>query len=104
MATFEGTGIRKLKRRGGIYYWRQRIRGVQYSESLQTDDREEALERMAEKADAAKRGIVLKERKMTKANESNSESQDKSAGCVTFDPKLKILDCTVRDGGLCNNH
>jgi 4-hydroxy 2-oxovalerate aldolase len=33
-----------------------------------------------------------------------SEATDKSAGWVTFDPNLKILDCTVRDGGLCNNH
>jgi 4-hydroxy 2-oxovalerate aldolase len=33
-----------------------------------------------------------------------SETSDKSAGWVTFDPDLKILDCTVRDGGLCNNH
>ena len=33
-----------------------------------------------------------------------SESTDKSAGWVTFDPNLKIIDCTVRDGGLCNNH
>ena len=49
MPTFEGTGIKNLKLRGGIYYWRQRIRGVQYSESLQTGNREEAL-RMAEEA------------------------------------------------------
>lgn len=33
-----------------------------------------------------------------------SDATDKSAGWVTFDPNLKILDCTVRDGGLCNNH
>jgi 4-hydroxy 2-oxovalerate aldolase len=33
-----------------------------------------------------------------------SEATDKSAGWVTFDPNLKIIDCTVRDGGLCNNH
>jgi len=29
---------------------------------------------------------------------------DKSAGWVTFDPELKIVDCTVRDGGLINAH
>ncbi|MDF7801600.1 aldolase catalytic domain-containing protein [Pontiellaceae bacterium B1224] len=33
-----------------------------------------------------------------------SEAIDKSAGWVTFDPNLKIIDCTVRDGGLCNAH
>jgi 4-hydroxy 2-oxovalerate aldolase len=104
MSTFEGTGIKNLKLRGGIYYWRQRINGVQYSESLQTEDREEALKRMKDKANAVKKGAGLKERKMTKTKKINSEPTDKSAGWVTFDPNLKILDCTVRDGGLCNNH
>ncbi len=104
MSTFEGTGIRNLKLRGGIYYWRQRIGGVQYSESLQTGNREDALKRMSEKVDAVKNGQGLKERKMTKAKETNSEAADKSKGWVTFDPNLKILDCTVRDGGLCNQH
>ena len=33
-----------------------------------------------------------------------SEQVDKSAGWVTFDPELKIVDCTVRDGGLINAH
>jgi len=32
------------------------------------------------------------------------EQTDKSAGWVTFDPELKIVDCTVRDGGLINAH
>ncbi|WP_136082591.1 aldolase catalytic domain-containing protein [Pontiella desulfatans] len=41
---------------------------------------------------------------MTQAKNSSSEASDKSAGWVTFDPNLKILDCTIRDGGLCNNH
>jgi 4-hydroxy 2-oxovalerate aldolase len=104
MSTFEGTGIKNLKLRGGIYYWRQRMDGIQYSESLQTGDREEALRRMAEKVDAVKTGNDLKEKKMTKAKANNSEPIDKSAGWVTFDPNLKILDCTVRDGGLCNQH
>ncbi len=27
-----------------------------------------------------------------------------SAGWVTFRPEIKVLDCTVRDGGLINNH
>ena len=60
MATFEGTGIKNLKVRGGVYYWRQKIDGIQFSESLQTRDREEALKRMAKKADAASavRGTV----------------------------------------------
>ena len=29
---------------------------------------------------------------------------NKSAGWITFDPELKIVDCTVRDGGLINAH
>jgi 4-hydroxy 2-oxovalerate aldolase len=33
-----------------------------------------------------------------------SRKTDKSAGWITFDPELKIIDCTVRDGGLINNH
>ena len=33
-----------------------------------------------------------------------TEKSDKSAGWITFDPELKILDCTVRDGGLVNAH
>ncbi len=104
MPTFEGTGIRNLKLRGGIYYWRQRIDGIQYSESLQTGDREEALRRMNGKVETVKKGTGLKEKKMTKAKETSREPADQSAGWVTFDPNLKILDCTVRDGGLCNNH
>ena len=34
----------------------------------------------------------------------DTPSTDKSAGWVTFDPELKIMDCTVRDGGLINSH
>lgn len=97
MATFEGTGIRNLKLRGGVYYWRQRIGGVQYSESLQTPDREEALRRMANKEIDVKAGSSMKEKKMTKAKDSSSE-------WVDFWPQLKVLDCTIRDGGLMNNH
>jgi 4-hydroxy 2-oxovalerate aldolase len=97
MGTFEGTGIKNLKRRGGIYYWRQKIRGVQYSESLQTGDRDEAVRRMNEKTKAAQNGGILKEKNMTK-------KQDTSAGWVDYWPQLKVLDCTVRDGGLMNNH
>ncbi len=33
-----------------------------------------------------------------------SKKLDKSAGWITFDPELKIVDCTVRDGGLINAH
>jgi 4-hydroxy 2-oxovalerate aldolase len=97
MVTFEGTGIKNLKLRGGIYYWRQKIGGLQYSESLQTGEREEAVRRMAEKVQAVKSGEILKEKKMTK-------QQDTSAGWVDFWPQLKVLDCTIRDGGLMNNH
>lgn len=104
MSTFEGTGIKNLKIRGGIYYWRQRVSGVQYSESLQTTDYEEALRRMADKVDGVKKGRFSKESKMTKAKVTGSDAIDQSAGWVTFDPDLKILDCTVRDGGLCNQH
>ena len=97
MGTFEGTGIKNLKLRSGIYYWRQKIDGVQYSESLQTGDKAEALQRMAEKIKAVQSGEILKEKKMTK-------QQDTSTGWVDFWPQLKVLDCTVRDGGLMNNH
>jgi 4-hydroxy 2-oxovalerate aldolase len=97
MGTFEGTGIKNLKLRGGIYYWRQKIGGVQYSESLQTSVRDEALKRMDEKVKAVRSGNFLKEKKMTK-------QQDASEGWVDFWPQLKVLDCTVRDGGLMNNH
>ena len=97
MSTFEGTGIKNLKLRNGVYYWRQKINGDQYSESLQTTDREEALTRMASKVEAVKSGRVVKEKKMTKAKDISSES----VGCW---PQLKVLDCTVRDGGLMNNH
>jgi 4-hydroxy 2-oxovalerate aldolase len=97
MVTFEGTGIKNLKLRGGVYYWRQKIGGVQYSESLQTADREDAIRRMAEKEAAVKTGTNAKEKKMIK-------TQDTSAGWVDFWPQLKVLDCTIRDGGLMNNH
>jgi len=97
METFEGTGIKNLKRRGGIYYWRQKIGGVQYSESLQTGDRNEALKRMDEKVSAVKSGEFKKEKKMTKEKDISGESVD-------FWPQLKVLDCTIRDGGLMNNH
>ncbi len=97
MSTFEGTGVKNLKLRGGVYYWRQKIDGVQYSESLQTSEKDEALKRMAEKASAVKSGKNLKEKKMTKAKDISSES-------VNYWPQLKVLDCTIRDGGLMNNH
>ncbi len=97
MSTFQGTGIKNLKRRGGVYYWRQTIDGVQFSESLQTGDRDEAIRRMAEKAAAAKTDPVLKEKKMTKQKDISAESID----CW---PQIQVLDCTIRDGGLMNNH
>ncbi|MGE4490063.1 MAG: nucleoid-structuring protein H-NS [Kiritimatiellales bacterium] len=97
MTTFEGTGIKNLKLRGGIYYWRQKIDGVQFSESLQTSDLDEAVRRMAEKVDIARLEKNLKEKKMAKQGDS-------SAGWVDFWPQLKVLDCTIRDGGLMNNH
>jgi len=97
MSTFEGTGVKNLKIRGGVYYWRQKICGVQYSESLQTTDRSEALERMKLKIEAVKSGAVVKEKKMTKNKDISSESID-------YWPQLKVLDCTIRDGGLMNNH
>ncbi len=73
METFEGTGIKNLKLRGGIYYWRQKIGSVQYSESLQTSDKADAVKRMGEKVKAVKSGEFIKEKKMTK-------QQDTSAG------------------------
>ena len=27
-----------------------------------------------------------------------------SAPWITYRPELKVLDCTIRDGGLCNDH
>ncbi len=33
-----------------------------------------------------------------------SKKLDKSAGWISFDPELKIVDCTVRDGGVINAH
>lgn len=95
MSTFEGTGIKNLKIRNGVYYWRQKIAGIQFSESLQTRDQEMALKRMVEKSIAAKQN--LKEKKMKKQGDVSSESID----CW---PQLKVLDCTIRDGGLMNNH
>jgi 4-hydroxy 2-oxovalerate aldolase len=97
MTTFEGTGIKNLKLRGGVYYWRQKIDGIQYSESLQTADREEALRRMNDKVEDVKSGETFKEKKMIK-------QQDTSAEWVDFWPQLKVLDCTIRDGGLMNKH
>lgn len=97
MSTFQGTGIKNLKIRGGVYYWRQKIGGVQYSESLQTGDQDVAVRRMAEKAEAVKSGEISKEKKMTKIKDISEESVD----CW---PQLKVLDCTIRDGGLMNNH
>jgi 4-hydroxy 2-oxovalerate aldolase len=97
MGTFEGTGIKNLKLRSGVYYWRQKINGIQHSESLQTSDHAEALWRMDKKVQAAKSREFLKEKKMTK-------QQDTSAGWVDYWPQLKVLDCTIRDGGLMNDH
>jgi 4-hydroxy 2-oxovalerate aldolase len=97
MGTFEGTGIKNLKLRGGIYYWRQKIDGIQHSESLLTSDPAEALKRMDEKVRAAQSREFLKEKKMTK-------QQDTSANWVDYWPQLKVLDCTIRDGGLMNDH
>lgn len=98
MSTFEGTGIRNLKLRGGVYYWRQKMDGVQYSESLHTSDRQEAVRRMAEKTADVKSGKISKEKKMIKPVKDTSEEW------VDYWPQLKVLDCTVRDGGLMNNH
>lgn len=97
MATFEGTGIKNLKLRGGIYYWRQKIGGVQYSESLQTGNLDEARDRMVQRMDAVKSGVDTKEKLMAKEIDISSES-------VNVWPQLKVLDCTIRDGGLMNNH
>lgn len=97
MAGFDGTGIRNLKLRGGIYYWRQKIGGVLYSESLKTADLEQALERMRLRVEAVRDGAAGKEKRM-------SRQKDVSAEWVDYWPQLKVLDCTVRDGGLMNNH
>ena len=35
---------------------------------------------------------------------TNNESAAEKAPWITYRPDLKVLDCTVRDGGLINNH
>jgi 4-hydroxy 2-oxovalerate aldolase len=35
---------------------------------------------------------------------SRKDSKFQSAGWVTFRPEIKVVDCTVRDGGLMNDH
>ncbi len=97
MATFEGTGIKNLKLRNGVYYWRQKIDGVQYSESLQTGDCDEAVRQMALKVESVRNGTGVKEKKMTRPKDISGES-------ISYWPQLKVLDCTIRDGGLMNNH
>lgn len=94
---FEGTGIRNLKLRNGVYYWRQKVNGVQYSESLNTRGQSEAVERMQARVAEVKAGNVPARRnKMTK-------KKDTSGDWVSFNPNLKVLDCTIRDGGLVTN-
>lgn len=94
---FEGTGIKNLKVRGGVYYWRQKIGGVQYSESLDTRDRTVALERMRKRVQEVKSGDEPARRgEMAKKN-------DTSGDWVSHNPNLKVLDCTIRDGGLVTN-
>ncbi|MBS3763287.1 MAG: aldolase catalytic domain-containing protein [Planctomycetes bacterium] len=38
------------------------------------------------------------------SEEKNTQSADKRGDWITYRPELKLLDCTVRDGGLMNNH
>jgi 4-hydroxy 2-oxovalerate aldolase len=97
MSTFEGTGIKNLKIRNGIYYWRRKIDGVQFSESLQTRDRDEAMQRMKERELAVRSEAGLREKKMSKQKDISAESVD-------YWPQIKVLDCTIRDGGLMNKH
>lgn len=97
MGTFQGTGIKNLKLRDNVYYWRQKIAGVQYSESLQTGDRDEALKRMTEKIASVSDRVAQKEKKGMK-------QQTSGADWLEYWPQLKVLDCTIRDGGLMNNH
>ena len=35
---------------------------------------------------------------------SPHEGTPMSAPWITYRPELKVLDCTIRDGGLCNDH
>ncbi len=96
MGTFKGTGIKNLKCRGEMYYWRQKVDGIQYSESLRTTNRAEALQRMAEKMN----DVITGKGKVKKMKKNETVSAD----WVDFWPQLKVLDCTIRDGGLMNNH
>lgn len=91
---FESTGVRNLKIRNGVYYWRQHINGTQYSESLQTRDKEQAVRTMEQRR---KQALENKGKKPMKKNANMSDEW------VTFNPNLKVLDCTIRDGGLVTN-
>ena len=83
--------------RNGVYYWRQRVDGVQYSESLNTRDQDEAIARMEQRASEVK---ILGD----KPERGNEMSKKKDGNdWVSFNPNLKVLDCTIRDGGLVTN-
>ncbi|MBN2739010.1 MAG: aldolase catalytic domain-containing protein [Spirochaetales bacterium] len=41
---------------------------------------------------------------MAKENETNNEIRRDSEGWITYRPEIKVLDCTIRDGGLMNDH
>jgi 4-hydroxy 2-oxovalerate aldolase len=94
---FKGTDVKNLKIRNGIYYWRQKVGGVQYSESLNTRDVNTAVEAMKARRALVESGAPSERRgKMTK-------KQDVGGDWVSFNPDLKVLDCTIRDGGLVTN-
>jgi len=97
---FKGTGVRNLKLRGDVYYWRQTVGGVRFSESLETRDREEALERMRQRVAEAAERVELKKGEVT---DMTAKKKNTSEEWVSFRPELKVLDCTVRDGGLVTN-
>ncbi|AKJ63985.1 aldolase catalytic domain-containing protein [Kiritimatiella glycovorans] len=98
--SFEGTGVRNLKVRGGVYYWRQRIDGVQYSESLETRDPEEARRRMEARAAEVRAG---KDHNREKSGMTTRKKRNLSEEWVDYRADLKLLDCSIRDGGLVTN-
>jgi 4-hydroxy 2-oxovalerate aldolase len=50
-------------------------------------------------------GRSIEEDTMTQAKTGKRKEKESSAGrWVSYRPEIKILDCTIRDGGLMNNH
>ena len=47
----------------------------------------------------------MKEREHTDKTKKPTKAKDSPASrWISYRPELKVLDCTIRDGGLMNNH